>query len=88
MVLCHDDITPCPIGAKKVGLVGAIFTSSSKHFLVPPWQKSIVCMHHLDLVLRRVRHRCILVAAFAAVAKISVQCVDDALYTKQPKKYY
>jgi hypothetical protein len=33
-----DDITPCPIGAKKVGLVGAILTSS-KHLLAPPWQK-------------------------------------------------
>ena len=28
-----------------------------------------------------------MVAAFAAVAKMSVQCVDDALYTKQPSKY-
>jgi hypothetical protein len=36
-----DDITPAPIGAKKVGLMGAIFTSS-KHLLAPPWQKSIV----------------------------------------------
>ncbi len=56
MVLCHDDITPCPIGAKKVGLVGAIFTSST-HLLAPPWQKSIVCMHRLNLVSRQVQHR-------------------------------
>ncbi len=55
--LCHDDITPCPIGTKKVGLGRAIFTSS-KHLLAPPWQKSIVRMYRLDLVLRRVRHRC------------------------------
>jgi hypothetical protein len=55
MVLCHDDITLCPIGAKKIGLGGAIFTSS-KHLLVPPWQKSIVPVRHLDLVLRRVWH--------------------------------
>ncbi len=33
-----DDITPCPIGSKKVGLGGAIFTSS-RHLLAPPWQK-------------------------------------------------
>jgi hypothetical protein len=39
MVLCHDDITPFPIGAKKVGLVGAIFTST-EHLSVPPWQKT------------------------------------------------
>jgi hypothetical protein len=52
-----DDITPYLIGSKKVGLVGAIFTSS-KLLLAPPWQKSIICMHRLDLVLRRVRHRC------------------------------
>jgi hypothetical protein len=51
-----DNMTPCPICAKKVGLMGAIFTSS-KHLSVPPWQKSIVRMHHLDVVLRRVRHR-------------------------------
>jgi hypothetical protein len=55
MVMCHEDITPCPIGAKKVGLMGAIFTSS-KHLLVLLWQKSIVCMHRLDLVSRRVQH--------------------------------
>jgi hypothetical protein len=30
--------TPCLIGAKKVGLVGAIFTSSN-HLSVLPWQK-------------------------------------------------
>jgi hypothetical protein len=47
-----DNITPCPIGAKKVGLMGAIFTSS-KHLSAPPWQKSIVHMHRLDVVLRR-----------------------------------
>jgi hypothetical protein len=51
-----DDITPWPIGTKKVGLMGAILTSS-KHLSVPPWQKSIVCMHRLDVVSRRVRHR-------------------------------
>jgi hypothetical protein len=51
-----DNRTPCPIGAKKVGLMGAIFTSS-KHLSTPPWQKSIVRMHHLDVVSRRVRHR-------------------------------
>jgi hypothetical protein len=51
-----DNITPCPIGAKKVGLMGAIFTSS-KHLSAPPWQKSIVRMHRLDVVSRRVRHR-------------------------------
>jgi hypothetical protein len=51
-----DDITPCPIGSKKVGFVGAIFTSS-KHLSAPPWQKSILCMHCLDLVLQRVQHR-------------------------------
>ncbi len=52
-----DDITPCPIGSKMVGLGGAIFTSS-KHLLAPPWQKSIARMHRLGLVSRRVRHRC------------------------------
>jgi hypothetical protein len=36
-----DIITPCPIGAKKVGLMGAIFTSS-KHLLALLWQKK----HH------------------------------------------
>jgi hypothetical protein len=51
-----DIVTPCPIGAKKVGLMGAIFTSS-KHFLAPPWQKSIVRMHRLDVVLRQVWRR-------------------------------
>jgi hypothetical protein len=51
-----DDITPCLIGAKKVGLMGAIFTSS-KHLSAPLWQKSIVRMHRLDVVLRRVQHR-------------------------------
>jgi hypothetical protein len=59
MALCHDDRTPCPIGAKKVGLMGAIFTSS-KHLLAPLWHKSIIHM------------RTMLVAAFAAVAKMSV----------------
>ncbi len=57
MALCCDGITPCPICAKKVGLVGAIFTSS-KHLLALPWQKSIVCMHRFDLVPRQVWHRC------------------------------
>ncbi len=52
----YDNITPCPIGAKKVGLMGAIF-NSFKHLLAPPWQKSILCMHRLDVVLQRVRHR-------------------------------
>jgi hypothetical protein len=51
-----DNITPCPISSKKVGLGGAIFTSS-RHLLVPPWQRSIVCVHRLGLVLRQVRHR-------------------------------
>jgi hypothetical protein len=51
-----DDTTPCPINIKKIGLMGAIFTSS-KHLLAPPWQKSIVRMHHLDVVSRQVRHR-------------------------------
>jgi hypothetical protein len=41
-----DDITPCPIGAKKVGLMGAIF-ASSKHLSALPWKKSIVCMHKI-----------------------------------------
>jgi hypothetical protein len=53
----HDDKTPCPIGAKMVGLMGAIFTSF-KHLLALPWQKSIVLMHRLDVVSRQVRHRC------------------------------
>ncbi len=56
VVLCYDNITPCVIGAKKVELVGAIFTSS-KHLLAPPWQISIFRMHRLDLVFRRVQHR-------------------------------
>jgi hypothetical protein len=51
LALCLDDITPCPIGAKKVGLVGAIFTSP-KHLLVLPWQKIIIRMHRLDLLSR------------------------------------
>ncbi len=29
-----------------------------------------------------------LVAAFAEVVKMSVRCIDDASYTKQPNKYY
>ncbi len=29
-----------------------------------------------------------LVAAFPEVAKMSVRCIDDASYTKQPNKYY
>jgi hypothetical protein len=37
-------------------LWGSIFTSS-KHFLAPLGQKTIVCMHHFDLVFRRVQHR-------------------------------
>jgi hypothetical protein len=55
MSLCHDDITPCPIGAKKVGFAGAIFIFS-KHLLALPWQKSILCMHHFDLELQQVQH--------------------------------
>ncbi len=51
-----DNITRCLIGSKMVELVEAIFISS-KHLLAPPWQKSIVCMHLLDLVLRWLRHR-------------------------------
>jgi hypothetical protein len=82
-----DNITPCPIGAKKVGLMGAIFTSS-KHLSVPPWQKSIVRMHRLDVVLRRVRHRHHIGCCLCSSAKISVQCVDDASYTKQPNEHY
>jgi hypothetical protein len=35
-----DSITPCPIGSKKVGLMGAIFTSS-KHLSALPWQKAL-----------------------------------------------
>ncbi len=50
-----DNITPCPIGSKKVGLGGAIFTSS-RHLSAPPWQK-IVRVHRLGLVSQRVRHR-------------------------------
>ncbi len=52
-----DDITPCLIGSKMVGLGGAILTSS-RHLLVLPWQKSITHVHRLGLVLWRVRHRC------------------------------
>ncbi len=33
-----DDITPCLIGSKMVGLGGAIFTSS-RHLSAPLWQK-------------------------------------------------
>jgi hypothetical protein len=51
-----DTITPCLIGAKKVGLMGDIFTSSM-HLLAPPWQKNIVSMHCLDVALRWVQHR-------------------------------
>jgi hypothetical protein len=87
MALCHDHITPCLIGAKKVGLGGAIFTAS-KHFSALPWQKSIIRMHRLDVVSGGCGTGAILVAAFAAVAKMSVRCVDDASYTKQPNKYY
>ncbi len=39
MALCHDNITPCPIDAKKVGLVGFFFTASN-HLLAPPWKKA------------------------------------------------
>jgi hypothetical protein len=51
-----DNITPSPIGSKKVGLMGAIFTSS-KHLSAPLWQKNIVRMHRLDVVLQWVQHR-------------------------------
>jgi hypothetical protein len=51
-----DNITPCPIGSKKVGLGGAIFTSS-RHLLALPWQKSITPVHRLGLVSRRVGRR-------------------------------
>jgi hypothetical protein len=50
-----DDITPCLIGAKKVGLMGAIFTSP-KHLLALPQKKSIIHMHRLDVMSRQVRH--------------------------------
>ncbi len=36
---------------------GAIFTSSM-HLLAPPWQKSIACVHRLELVSQWVWHRC------------------------------
>jgi hypothetical protein len=49
-----DNITPCLIGSKKVGLGGDIFTFS-RHLLAPPWQKSITRVHRLGLVSRRVR---------------------------------
>ena len=52
-----DNVSPCPIGTKKVGLAWAIFTSSN-HLLALLWQKSIIRMPCLDLVLRRVWHRC------------------------------
>jgi hypothetical protein len=51
-----DDITLCLIGSKKVGLGGAIFTSS-RHLLALLWQKSIARVHRLGLVLRQMQHR-------------------------------
>jgi hypothetical protein len=50
---------------------GAIFTSS-RHLLVPPWQRSIAHVHRLGLVLRGCKTGDELVTAFAEVAKMSV----------------
>jgi hypothetical protein len=76
MTLCRDDITPCWIGAKKVALGGYF------HLLQAPFgnavQKNIVNVHCLDLVSQRVRHRHHILAAFAAAAKMSVRCTNDA----------
>ncbi len=82
-----DDITPCLIGSKKVGLGGANFTSS-RHLLAPRWQKtSPVCT-----VLVWCHGGCnagtMLVAAFAVVAKMSLWCINDASCTKPPNRYY
>jgi hypothetical protein len=83
-----DNITLCPISSKIVGLGGAIFTSS-RHLSMPPWQKkeSPMCTV-LVLCCGGCGTGAKLVAAFAAVVKMSVRCIDDALYTKQPNKYY
>jgi hypothetical protein len=40
------------------GWIGEAIFTSSRHLLVPPWQKSIAYVHRLGLVLRQVRHRC------------------------------
>ncbi len=52
-----DDINTMSNRLQNGWIGGAIFTSS-RHLLAPPWQKSIVRVHRLALVLRRVRHRC------------------------------
>jgi hypothetical protein len=84
-----NNITPCPIGAKKVGLEGAFFTSS-RHLLAQPWQKASSTCTVLVWCCGGCGTGTILVAAFAAVAKMSVWYinVNDALCTKLPNRYY
>ena len=77
MALYHNDITPCPIGAKKVRLVGAIFTSS-RHLLAPPFKKALPVCTVLVWCCGRCGTGAKSVAAFAEVAKMSVRCIDDA----------
>ncbi len=57
-VTVRDNITPCPTGSKKGWIGGGYFHLLQALFSAPPWQKSIVRMHCLDLMLQRVRHRC------------------------------
>ncbi len=82
-----EDITPCPIGSKMVGLGGAIFTSS-RHFWHRHGKKASPVCTVLVWCCGGCSTGAKLVAAFAEVAKMSARCVDDALYTKQPNKYY
>jgi hypothetical protein len=67
---------------RKEGCIGGLFSPLPSTFLVPPWQKNIIRMHCLNLVLQRVRHRRHIGCCLWVVAKLSVQWVDDALYTK------
>jgi hypothetical protein len=82
-----DDINTMPNWLQNGWIGRAIFTSSM-HLLAPPWQKALPVCTVLVWCCGGCGTGATLVAAFAEVAKMSVQCIDDPSYTKQPNKYY
>ena len=71
MVMCPDDMIPCPkaiLSTQKRLHWGAICTSS-KHFSAPPWQYNIAQTYRFGLVSGGCGAGAILVAAFVTVAR-------------------
>ncbi len=83
-----DDITLSPIGSKMGGLGGGLFSPPPDTFWRSHGKKALPMCIVLVWFCGKCSTCAKLVAAFAEVEMMSVGCVNDASYTKQPNKYY